>query len=572
MNLLRPVDDLVAQEQQKTGGRFLDDYYSLLLDEYRCDVKTTPPRHGSGSLYGLPKDFTTAVFYVNVDLFNAAGISVPYKGWTWDEFEQDMKKITALNGKGGYEGRKIYGGYFQLWGDTIENIVWSYGGRLFGPGGIRDITLDTPPVQQALEMIYRLRITDQTVYNPTGIAKEGGQEFVNGDIGCLGPIGRWQFPPFKNITAFKWDVVPIPYKEKNYAASTVFMTSWSMSKGTRHPKECFELMKFLCGKDGAGIQSRLGLSIPPLKSVANSPTFLDPPGFPPVHNQVFLDAIPLMKITDMPPQQEWSEIFNTHITKSISLGQESPLQSCQTIKALWFDELNSPLRQREWPPMNWHLVVGLTAATLVTLVTLLWWRARQEKLGFIDRAQQRAGWLFILPWIIGFLTLTLGPMVLSFLLSFAQWSGMRTIGYATSVGTANYRQLLFHDPTFLKSLEVTFYYVVLAVPVVQIAALAVALLMNLKIRGIATFRTIYFVPSVISGAALALLWLQIFNNDYGILNTVLRHILHPLTLHFPSIAPPDWFRKRCQVVGHPGFCHYEPLGCWRRDDYLPGRP
>jgi len=78
--------------------------------------------------------------------------------------------------------------------------------------------------------------------------------------------------------------------------------------------------------------------------------------------------------------------------------------------------------------------------------------------------------------------------------------------------------------------------VILAVPVTQIAALAVALLMNLRLRGITFFRTVYFVPSVISGAALAVLWLQIFNNDYGLFNAMLRPVLRV----FHTI-PPNWF-------------------------------
>ena len=81
---------------------------------------------------------------------------------------------------------------------------------------------------------------------------------------------------------------------------------------------------------------------------------------------------------------------------------------------------------------------------------------------------------------------------------------------------ANYHQILL-DPSFYKSLQVTVYFVILAVPIGQIAALAVAMLMNSKVRGIEIFRTIYFVPSVVSGAALSVMWLQIFNNQ-------LRHL------------------------------------------------
>ena len=64
-----------------------------------------------------------------------------------------MKKIRDLSNTPGFEGREIYGATFELWTDTIRNIVWTFGGEFFGPGGYRDVTLDSPNVQEALEMM-----------------------------------------------------------------------------------------------------------------------------------------------------------------------------------------------------------------------------------------------------------------------------------------------------------------------------------------------------------------------------------------------------------------------------------
>jgi multiple sugar transport system permease protein len=107
---------------------------------------------------------------------------------------------------------------------------------------------------------------------------------------------------------------------------------------------------------------------------------------------------------------------------------------------------------------------------------------------------------------------------------------------ASFIGSANFRQLFAYDATFLQSLKVTAYYVILAVPVLQIAALLMALAMNLQLRGITIFRTICFVPSVISGVAIAVIWLHLFNDSYGPVNQLLRPILAPLHLR-----PPNWF-------------------------------
>lgn len=544
--LIVPLDDRF-NEQPKA---WKTDFFPVLLDAFRYNPATQRIGPG-GKLYGLPKDFTTSVFYVNTDLFHAAGIPVPYNGWTWDEFETDMKKITALSGTPTYAGRTIYGGSIEGGNDMIRNILWTFGGDFFGPGGYRDVALDSPADQKALNMIVRLRLKEKTVYNPTGIAKEGGQEFFNGNIGCDGPVGRWKVPRFSEITGFHWDVVPVPHETEK--ASMIYYTAWSMSSSTRHPDEAFRLMKYLCGRSGQVQQSRLGLAMPALQSVAYSPDFLSPSGLPNIHSQVFLDAIPHARLQQLPREPEWGRIFGDKITKSIQLGQATPMQSAHEIKAAWLAALDSPLRKHEWPAMKWNGVLALTAGILASIVAVMWWRAKREKLGPLDRAQQRAGWMFIMPWLIGFLILALGPMIASLLLGFTEWSGMVPLSQAKSVGWANYQQMM-RDPAFLKSLQVTVYFVILAVPIGQIAALAVAMLMNLKVRGIEWFRTIYFVPSVVSGAALSVMWLQIFNKDYGILNKVLA----PFT-HLFHAMPPDWFGTDAKIWAVPAFVI---MGLW----------
>ena len=284
------------------------------------------------------------------------------------------------------------------------------------------------------------------------------------------------------------------------------------------------------------MQAKLGLAIPSLQSVAHSDAFLHPPGLPDVNTQMYLDAVNYARIQQMPRQSEWSDIFINNLNRAISLGQVSPVQAADDVNCDWLAELNSPLRAQQWQPMPWLSVLLVTAGVVATVGVVLFVKSRRETLGPLDRTQERAGFGFIAPWLIGFAILTLGPMIASLLLSFSQWTGMVPLSRATGVGVANYRQLLGHDTTFFQSLKVTFYYVILAVPIGQIAALAVAMLMNLRLRGIAIFRTVYFLPSVISGVAVAVLWLQIFNNDYGLLN----HLLRPVLGWFGT-RPPNWF-------------------------------
>lgn len=560
LKLITPIDEFLESDFKAGGRAWFDDYFPVLLQAFRYD--TQKQQVGAGPLYGLPKDFSTPVFYVNVDLFERAGVDwkrIQEQGWTWAEFEEVAARIRALNDLPEFQDRTIFGTVFELWDDTIRQVIWTYGGDFFAlrPDGTRDfsdVTLDEPPAVEALSMIRRMRQETRTAFNATGIAKDGAQEFVNGNIGSDGPVGRWKVPRFTSDMKFRWDVVPVPYKSKEHQSALLFLNAWTISAGTEHPEEAFKLMKFLCGPVGAVQQSRLGLAIPPLKSVAFSPDFLAPPGIPPHRAELFLKAIDYAKLAQVPREAEWKRLLEDNITLSIQLDQQTVEQNVREIERAWMNELASPLRKRQWQPMNWGLIGGIAAAGIAGLVTVFFWRASREKLGSLDRAQQRAGYGFIAPWVVGFVLLTAGPMVVSLLLSFTRWSAMTPMGDAEAVGLANYQQLILRDPTFLQSLKVTGYYVLLAVPVTQVVALAVALLMNLRLPGIAVFRTIYFVPSVVGLVAMSMLALQVFNNDYGILNKALAPILGLF-----GASPPDWFGNDARVWAIPGFVI---IGLW----------
>ena len=195
---------------------------------------------------------------------DAAGVDwrgVQKSGWTWDCFAAEMKKINALRDRPAYAGRPIYGTLIQLWSDTLRNVLWTYGGDVFAakPDGTPDfgkLALDTPGSQRGLGLIRRLRLVDRTAYNTTGIARDGGAEFVNGNIGCIGPIGHWKVPQYKLITAFKWDVVPVPTGTR--AASAVFYNGWAMSAHSAHADASYDLLRYLCGRAGQVAMARAG--------------------------------------------------------------------------------------------------------------------------------------------------------------------------------------------------------------------------------------------------------------------------------------------------------------------------
>jgi len=144
------------------------------------------------------------------------------------------------------------------------------------------------------------------------------------------------------------------------------------------------------------------------------------------------------------------------------------------------------------------------------------------------RREAIAGYLFIAPWILGFLAFTLGPIIASIVLGFSKWNLMTPPRFT---GVENYVNI-FKDPLFYKSLKVTFIYTIFAVPLGLFFGLLIALLMNQGVRGITIFRTIYYLPAILSGVAVAVLWQKIFNPYFGVLNPILKklHIMPILEL------------------------------------------
>jgi multiple sugar transport system permease protein len=120
--------------------------------------------------------------------------------------------------------------------------------------------------------------------------------------------------------------------------------------------------------------------------------------------------------------------------------------------------------------------------------------------------------------VIGFLVFTAGPILASLALSLTEFD---IITPPRFIGLDNYRDL-FADPLFWQSLSVTVRYAVIALPLGLVLALALAVLLNQPIKGVAVWRTIFYLPAVVSGAAVAVLWSWILNPEFGVVNLVLR--------------------------------------------------
>ena len=140
----------------------------------------------------------------------------------------------------------------------------------------------------------------------------------------------------------------------------------------------------------------------------------------------------------------------------------------------------------------------------------------------------RLGLLFVSPWIIGYCAFYLYPFLATIYYSFTSFTG---IGNPTFTGLANYDGLL-HDSMFHTAVVNTFYYTAIEVPFSTVAALGLALLLNMNVRGQAIYRTLFYIPSIVPVVASSLIFVWIFQPSFGIVNDLLSDV---------HVNGPAWF-------------------------------
>lgn len=163
--------------------------------------------------------------------------------------------------------------------------------------------------------------------------------------------------------------------------------------------------------------------------------------------------------------------------------------------------------------------------------------ATQRRFRLSLRAEE-AVWfyIFLLPWLIGFLIFTFGPTLASLVLGFTRYNAIQPPEF---IGLRNYF-LLYEDPVFWKSMRVTFVFTALYVPLQLGISLLLAMLLNLRVPGMRTIRTIYYVPAILPAVVTGLVWIWLFNPDFGLFN----FLLYKLT----GIQGPNWLGSERWVM------------------------
>jgi len=262
---------------------YVDQNPDMLKDVY---PQTLSAYQTSDGYYGLPRDFQTIVLFYNKDMFDAAGLAYPTSDWTWEDLRTAAKQLTKdTSGDGKIDQ---YGFVFDQWDmePGWSEAIWAYGGDIVNADHTKTLIGD-PAARQAWQLLYDMVFVDKSVPDANTIGQYGGDLF-QAKVAAMMPMGHWAVPGY-NTGGFKYDVAPMP-KGPSGQATSVNSAGFVVAKATKHPQEAFDFIKFVLSQSGQTRLAELGFACPVLKTVAESPIFLQQSGST-LNQQVFLDSL-----------------------------------------------------------------------------------------------------------------------------------------------------------------------------------------------------------------------------------------------------------------------------------------
>lgn len=559
--------DLATRHPDAIRG---EDYFPAAWSE----VNYRDPAGKHTGIYAIPSSVENRALVYNRDLLRRAGFvdahgeAQPPR--TWEELATMAARLTERNA----QHRITQIGFLPAYGTTTPPFYlfgWMNGGE-FMTGGGRTATFDDARNVQALAWLTRLYDGmggARDVYGfQSGQQREELDPFIQNQVAMK--LDTFSLLPL-SLAAYGQDLnyavapMPLPAAERAKGNPPISMLSgwcYAIPANSLHPEGAWELIRFLASRraqmiiaasENAQAVSQGRIYIPSqnanvrLNQDLYEQYIADNPRLPAKLKEAVLGFDRLLDHSYPRPsspagQLMWNELISATqraLYKTYTPAAALTLASKNVQKEL--DRAFDPPRGVlvRWPPLLWAYGLGLVvvAAGVVwwetsvrlgqrTASMLRWlgWRrpgsAASSVLGEdgrANRAQRFAGAAFALPWIIGFVVFTGGPIFFSLIISFCDYDILNPARYT---GTENYRWLFAEDPLFLVSLKNTVF-MVIGIPLGMAVSLGIALLLNLKVRGIAVWRTMFYLPSIVPAVAASILWVWILNPNAGLLNRFL---------------------------------------------------
>lgn len=556
----RPLDDLIQRDQDKDPlCPKPTQYYPSVWSEASY----------AGKVYGIPAQADDRLLYWNRAMFRerakelrAAGLDPNRAPRTWSELRAYNKVLTVKNP----DGTLKQAGFLPLAGNAHLYIyAFENEAPLMSPD-LRRCTLASPEVEQALQFIVDCT---NDLGGPQALAQfQSGFQGLENDPFFIGKYamridGNWSISGLTELAPnLDFATAPPPVPDDRLAKKGRFKnvkdpyvtwiggSAYAIPEGARNLEGAWEFIKFVTSQEGRLLEASAQRSwdlqrgkvfVPSLTAniPANEQLFTKFKPADPKYADAIRMHIDFMKVGRIRPATfAGLALWNEHLraTDAAVLGTITPHDALERGQLAVQRELDAVFNQARYPVVS--LVPLYLSIALVALLGALaaYISYRKARLGRLARADAKWGYLFVAPWVIGFLACTLGPMLASLYFSLTQFNGLQP---ARWVGPLNYRALVTEDlPLVTKAFSNVIYLAGFGVPLGIFSGLAVALLLNQAVRGIRFYRTAFYLPSIVPAVASAVLWIWLLNGDpnQGLINAGWRATL---TQWF-AVQPPAW--------------------------------
>lgn len=471
------------------------------------------------ALYAFPKGFTPLMIYFNKRLFDDARLPYPKSNWNWDDYVRLSRELTKdLNGD---QIPDQYGTAFTNYYFYWIPWVWSAGGDIVDRRGYHATGyLNTSTTESVLEFLINLRNKHQVAPDVgTWVQAErtgtNTSLFANGKIAMI-LDGHWRMPKFVKYYQegiLDIGVAPLPNHPSGQKVNVMYESGWCVPVNTKHPEEAVILAAFMSGEIACRIRSVARLEIPANIKVAKEAVANDPTGM----EKVFLDEVPYCRQPWGSIIERFSEIEWTlqDAVDEVMLNNR-PMHETMTEYAKRIDKELEQIRAHEkydFKPIKEHseIIKFLFGVFVVSILgsLILYLRAKRKERRAVGTAIS-----FLAPSMLHLIVFIFTPIVFSAYLSFHRWDIV--VPDKPFVGLSNFSDM-FTDQTFWNALRNTLIYS-FNVPIGMTFSLLVALLMHKRMKGIGFLRTLFFLPSVTSFVAIALVWMWIYHPSFGAAN------------------------------------------------------
>jgi multiple sugar transport system permease protein len=530
---------------QQSGVNF-SDYYSAALEVCKWNK----------NFYTMPIDISPRTIAYSVTRLQERGI--PREKWpradkpmTWGEFKELCQLLTLRNGDGTFTQ---YGfGIGQMWNQTMYRM---YGGSLFDRqvNPQASTAIADEKLCKAVCDVFETQYADRTMLGFIGLASGA---FDNLETLLISPkfgmctTGPWALASMKEA-GVDFGLTPMP--RGTSPAQLIHVNSLGIYRFSKNPDAAWRFIKFAASKPAQDLIGRRLKNLPAL--IAAQDAF--------VHNdfgikgcEAFLYDMPVAHPSETTAnaflrteitkfgqrlEQDMAEEYSKRMNRLVSskgelsekdyadfaAGMKKYIETIVPGRLQSFDaNAKKAFAQANMPQGGIAVKYIYPAILFVGLVffILLYFRSLRKnaaqnavKGGF--RRNNGAGYFFISPWLIGFICLSMLPILASIVISFTQWNMILPPKW---VGLRNYIHLM-GDEYFLLGLLKTLKYAMFVIPISLLGGLFTAGLLTCNIKFSGIFKAIFYFPSLFTGAAAAVLWFNMFNKDYGVINHLLSFL------------------------------------------------